>query len=75
MNSQNEKVLHHLETNRCITSMEAFMCYGITRLSARISDLRDKGYPIKTTIVTKKNKEGNACNFAEYRLEKESMQE
>ena len=66
--SQKSKVLNHLQNHRCITSMEAFSKYGATRLSAIIFDLRDEGYLIKTNKVTKKNKDGNVCNYAEYSL-------
>lgn len=69
--SQKSKVLNHLQNHRCITSMEAFSKYGATRLSAIIFDLRDEGYMIKTNKVTKKNKDGNVCNYAEYSLMEE----
>lgn len=47
--SQVEKVLKYLRTHRKgITSMQAFWKYRITRLSAKIFDLRKKGYQIHT---------------------------
>ena len=69
--SQKAKVLNHLQNHRCITSMEAFAKYGATRLSAIVFDLRKEGYLIKTTKVTRKNSDGNVCNYAEYSLMKE----
>ena len=51
--------------------MEAFAKYGATRLSAIIFDLREEGYLIKTTSVTRRNQEGNSCTYAEYSLMKE----
>lgn len=66
--SQKEKVLNHLQNHRCITSMEAFSKYGATRLSAIIFDLKKEGYLIKATNVTRKNSDGNVCNYAEYSL-------
>lgn len=66
--SQKAKVLNHLQNHRCITSMEAFSKYGATRLSAIIFDLKKEGYLIKATSVTKRNKEGNSCTYAEYSL-------
>ena len=70
MESQNKKILNHLQTHKTgITSMEAFRKYGITRLSARISNLRDMDFNIKTTIETKRNDEGNVVNYARYTLE------
>lgn len=47
--SQVEKVLKHLRTHKKgITSMQAFWKYRITRLSAKIYELREKGYQILT---------------------------
>ena len=66
--SQKAKVLNHLQNHRCITSMEAFAKYGATRLSAIIFDLKKEGYLIKATNVTRKNSDGNVCNYAEYSL-------
>lgn len=66
--SQKSKVLNHLQNHRCITSMEAFSKYNATRLSAIIFNLREEGYLIKTTKITKKNSDGNVCNYAEYSL-------
>lgn len=66
--SQKKKVLNHLQTHRCITSMDAIYKYRATRLSAIIFDLRKEGYAIKTEIVTRKNEDGNTINYAEYSL-------
>lgn len=41
--TQNESVLDYMKRNGSITSMEAFDKLGITRLSARIFDLRKAG--------------------------------
>lgn len=37
--------------------------------TARIADLRERGYTIKTEMVTKKNDDGHTVNFAKYRME------
>ena len=39
--SQNARLLDYLQTHEGITTAEAFDLFGITRLSARIWDLRD----------------------------------
>lgn len=65
MDSQNNKILTHLQSGKPITTYQAFTKYNCTRLSARIKDLRDKGYNITTRSITRKGK-----TFAEYRLEK-----
>lgn len=67
-NTQYTKVLNHLRTHRCITPMEAFSIYNITRLSAIIFDMRKDGKDIKTTIVRTKNRDGHNTQYAEYSL-------
>lgn len=62
--TQNKTILQHLKKKKSITTWEAIANYRITRLAARISDLRHKlGYKIKSTIVTKDGK-----TFAKYEL-------
>jgi hypothetical protein len=51
-----------------ITTMEAFEYLGITRLSARIKDLRDSGVKISTNVIEVENRFGEKCRVAEYRL-------
>ena len=67
-NTQYMRVQEHLRKNRCITPMEAFSRYGITRLSAIIFDMRKDGEYIKTTIVRTKNRDGHNTQYAEYSL-------
>lgn len=62
------RILHHLETFRSITSKEAFDIYGETRLAAVIYKLRAKGYWIATDIVEENNRYGEPCRFARYFL-------
>lgn len=64
--SQNEKVLKHLQTHKSITSIEAINLYGITRLAARISDLRAMGHRIAKEEIFKKS-----VHFSIYRLMEE----
>ena len=68
--TQNEKVLRHLKEIGSITSWEAIREYGITRLSAKIYDLRKQGYDIDSERVTAKNRFGESCTFAKYFLKK-----
>ena len=63
--SQLKKVLHHLNTKGSITSWEAINLYRITRLSALIYILRDKGHNISTEMVYQ-----NDSRFAVYHLGK-----
>lgn len=45
-------VLHHLRTIGPITPWEALELYGCFRLGARIYDLKRRGHPIITELVT-----------------------
>ncbi len=67
--TQCEKILRHLEDHGSITTYEAFVEYGITRLSGRIYDLRDQGVRIKSSDTTGKNRHGETTHFTTYRLE------
>ena len=49
-----------------ITSYQAFELFGVTRLSARISDLRELGYNIETVMVTGKTRFNETCRYARY---------
>lgn len=68
--TQEEKVLRHLKQFGSITSWEAIMEYGITRLSAKIFNLRKQGYEIESERITTKNRFGEPCTFAKYMLRK-----
>lgn len=46
MEKQSARVLAYIQKHGAITSMDAFRELGITRLSARIWDLRHAGVPI-----------------------------
>ena len=65
--SQCDKILDFMQKHGSITQMDAveFGCY---RLSARIFDLRDAGYPITTTMRVSKNRDGHTMQYAVYRI-------
>ena len=64
--TQTQKIKAHLLKKNFITSWEAITRYRITRLSARIFDLRDSGLKIKTeSHYNKKTK----TFFAKYVLQ------
>ena len=66
--TQNERVKEYMKCNGSITSMEAFADLGITRLSARIKNLRDSGVAIKSTTIYKKRADGTSCHYTSYSL-------
>lgn len=68
--SQKEKVLKYLQSGKTLTPIQAMNWWGVMRIGARIWDLRDEGYNITTTMKEVKNRYGQKCMVAEYRLEK-----
>jgi hypothetical protein len=69
MKTQNERVLKYLQTHkRGITQLQALDKLGVLRLSGRIHDLREMGYPIMTNIIEVPNRYGEISKVAEYRL-------
>lgn len=68
MAKQNIAVLEYLQKHGTITSLEAFERLKITRLSARIYDLRRLGYTIEDCYKTRRTEDGTAKRWAEYRL-------
>ncbi len=67
----NQKVIIEkwLKDHGSITGKQAMDECGVYRLSAVIFNLKEKGYDIKTNRVARKNKFGERCHFAEYKLE------
>lgn len=61
---QTRKVLVHLEKSGTISPLEAFGVYRITRLAARIEELRRVGFNIRTLM----KKDNTGTRYAEYRL-------
>ena len=69
MANDRDLILMHMKKYGSITQNEADEEYGIKRLSARINELRNMGVPIKTDIISCKNRRGRISNFAKYSLE------
>lgn len=61
-------VLDHMRKYGGITSNEAFVKYGITRLSDVIFKLRERGYVIDTIPQSSKNRFGKKVHYALYKL-------
>ena len=68
MANDRELILMHMKKYGSITQNEADDVYGIKRLSARINELRNMGVPIKTDMISCKNRRGRISNFAKYSL-------
>lgn len=61
--SQNSRILKFLMTGKTLTPIQALNLFDCFRLSARISNLKDDGFPIVTDLITKGKK-----TFASYSL-------
>ena len=66
--TQCERILEFIEKspNHSISTYEAFMYLGITRLSARIWDLKKAGHAFQTVPVKGKNRFGEPTDFVRY---------
>jgi hypothetical protein len=68
--NQAQKILDYMERNGSITQLEATLELGITRLGARIYDLKEGGVKIITENEIGKNRDGVTVHYARYRLER-----
>ena len=66
---QTERVLDYIKRFGSITQLEALADLGIMRLGARVWDLRHEGYPIKSKLISRKNRFGETTYFSQYSLE------
>ncbi len=69
MIDQNKMLLEYLQANRSITALQAVQDLGITRLSARVYDLRSEGYDISMRMQAGRNRFGRAISYGVYTLE------
>ena len=57
MKTQNQRILNHLQKGRKITPLQALDKFDCFRLSARINEIRNDGYPVqRDTVKTKSGK-------------------
>ncbi len=66
--TQSEEILKYMRDFGSITQMDAICDLGCTRLAARISDLKHRGYVIRKVTETGKNRYGKDTSYARYRL-------
>lgn len=64
---QNEKLLAALR-KKPMTALQVWAELGIARASARVFDLRQAGYDVRSTDITVQNRDGNPCRVALYSL-------
>lgn len=66
--TQAKLVLRFMQEHGAITSLEAFMNFGITRLAAVIHMMRKSGLDVVTEMITTKNRYGQTCHVARYKF-------
>lgn len=69
--TQETRVLNYMLDNGSITSWEAIKEFGITRLSAKIYNLRREGYFIENEWEHSINRYGDKVKYVRYVLNKE----
>ena len=73
MQPQTKKIFDHLEKGKGITSMEAINLYGITRLSAKIYDLKKAGFNIIDQWEDSLNRYGDKVRYKRYFLRSDEV--
>ena len=66
--SQCDKILAYMQEVGSITPLDAIREFSCLRLGARIWDLKQKGYKIRTDIESAKNRYGETVHYARYTL-------
>lgn len=69
--TQKKLVLEHMRTHDGITSMDAIMLYGITRLAHVVYMLKKQGYDVRTVKMHGFNRQGTPTIYAKYVLVEE----
>ena len=68
MKGSKPRIIEYMKSHNGISSQDAFRELGITRLSARIKELREFGYNISTIMVDGTNRFGEPVRFGLYKL-------
>jgi hypothetical protein len=67
--TQADRVLEYLESGKTITTLNAFNELGITRLAARVHELKSDGHEVKKNTITVVNRFNENCSIAEYYMD------
>lgn len=67
--TQCDRVLQYMKDFGSITQRDAMNDLGVMRLASRISDLKDRGYSISSTMEIVENRYGEKTKISRYRLE------
>lgn len=68
--TQVDKVIEYVRRYGSITTLDAFLELGVSRLAARISEIEhDRGIPVRRTLVGVKNRAGDTVHVTSYSFE------
>lgn len=65
--NQNDQLLAALKV-KAMTALEIWQELGIARASARVYDLREQGFDIRSEEISVRNRHGERCRVALYSL-------
>lgn len=65
--TQVQRIIAHIQAHGSIAPMDGFEM-GITRLAARVNDMRRQGIPVVTETVESVNRYGEKVHFARYTI-------
>lgn len=66
--TQCDKILAYIREHGSITPLDALREFGCMRLASRMSDLKGRGYAVKSTMETSKNQHGESVSYARYTI-------
>ena len=66
--TQNERILKYMTDFGSISTMEAFIELGVTRLPSRIHEIIASGIKVDNRMETAKNRYGENVHFMRYSL-------
>lgn len=66
--TQCDKILAYIREHGSITPLDALREFGCMRLASRMSDLKVRGYNVKSKMETSKNKKGEPVSYARYTI-------
>ena len=66
--TQVDRVIDYMKQFGSVSTLEAFKDLGVTRLSARIFEIRKRGYKVKAEPIKAKNRFGENVRYFKYSL-------
>lgn len=68
--TQAEMIVEYINKFGSITSRDAFNDLGVTRLSARVADLKSRGYAFEEVWESSKNRFGETVSYKRFSFKK-----